>query len=115
MARCVCCYCCRFVVYLPEGRFFTEIDQAPTNWTHVVLNYLGPEEGMGTRIYLDGAYSAGDSSISREANSIGDSRLVIGRRYTALDRDYASAEVDEVLLFNAAVTEEEIEILSAHV
>ena len=103
------------MVYLPEGRFTTAIEQEPTNWTHVVLNYLGPEEGMGTRTYVDGAYSAGDSSIGGEANPIGDSRLVIGKRNTALDKDYASAEVDEVLLFNAALNEEEIQILSAHV
>ena len=102
------------MVYLPQGRFATAIEEEPTNWTHVILNYLGPEEGMGTRTYLDGRYSAGDSSIGGEANPIGDSRLVIGRRFTTQDNDYVSAEVDEVLLFNAALTEQEIQILSAH-
>ena len=56
------------MVYLHEGRFAIEIDQEPIDWTHVVLNYLGPEEGMGTRAYLDGRYSAADSSIGGEAN-----------------------------------------------
>ena len=101
-------------MYLPQGRFATAIEEEHTNWTHVILNYLGPEEGMGTRTYLDGRYSAADSSIGGEANPIGDSRLVIGRRFTTRDNDYASAEVDEVLLFNAALTEQEIQILSAH-
>ena len=81
----------------------------------MIFNYLGPEEGMGTRVYLDGAYSAGDSSISGDANSIGDSRLVIGRRNSALDKDYAGVELDELLLFNATLSEEEIKALSAYV
>ena len=41
--------------------------------------------------------------------------LVIGRRNSALDRDYASVELDELLLFNATLSEEEIKVLSAYV
>ena len=102
-------------MYLPEGQFYTHLICQQVGWTHVIFNYLGPEDGMGTRIYLDGTYSAGDSSIGGDVNSIGDSRLVFGRHNTALDKDYASIEIDELLLFNATLSEDEIKVLSAYV
>ena len=63
----------------------------------------------GTLVGSDGTR---DSSI-REATR--DGRMVIGRKTTDTDTDYASLEMDELVLFNAALTEDEIQALSTYV
>ena len=43
----------RHSVYLPDGHF--EFLEPPTSgWVHAVLNFIGPNEGQGIRIYNDG-------------------------------------------------------------
>ena len=47
-------FCFRFQVFLPDGHFFKS-NSRPLDWTHFVLNYLGPNEGQGIRIFYNGA------------------------------------------------------------
>ena len=56
------------------------------HWTHVVLNYIEPEDKSGT------------------PKQPGDGRLVIGRQHSDADED----GVDELLLFNQKLTNEEV-------
>ena len=78
-------------------------------WTHVVLNYFGPEEGtQGIRVYLDGELEATDTWKSGNPKEPGDGRLVVGRLYSDIDDTYASVGADELLLFNQKLDDQEI-------
>ena len=62
-------------------------------------------------IYHDGL--APSSLIASSSSHIpGDGRIVIGRRFSELDSNYASVQVDELLFFNQALTFTEINALS---
>ena len=83
-----------------------------SDWTHVVLNYIGPEDPQGIEIYYDGVHSR-RAAIGSAASSLpGDGRIVIGRRYTDGDYDYASVQLDELMFFNTALMDSEISMLS---
>ena len=84
-------------------------------WTHIVLNYLGPDNGMGIKLYVNGQTRAEDDVKSVKSFSPGDERLVIGRANTGADKFYAGVQLDELLMFNTSLADEEIQLLSAHV
>ena len=69
-------------------------------WTHVVCNYLGPYNGEGTRLYINGVQEEEDTEIKQGTFPEGDGRVVLGRRFTDSDEKYASADLDEILFFN---------------
>ena len=79
----------------------------------MVVNYVGPEDGAGFKVYLDGEFAADCSDDV--IKSPGDDRIVVGRTRTNEDQLHASLELDEVLLFNATLSEEVIETLNAYV
>ena len=54
-------------------------DFLPSGWTHVTLNYLGPEDGQGIEGYFDGVQSKHDQYRSENSFSAGDGRVVVGR------------------------------------
>ena len=55
------------------------------------------------------------SDINRGATThpAGDGRIVVGRINTDQDRNYASLQIDELIFFNQALTQQEIEALAA--
>ena len=80
----------------------------PTGWTHIVVNYIGPDDGQGIRVY--GIEVAG--STTRDVTcSAGDGRIVVGRCYIDEDMRYASVEIDELIFFNKALSTTDIERL----
>ena len=105
--------CFRFNVYLTNRRFFTS-NSRPTGWTHVLLNYIGPNNGQGIRIYYNGEQVASDTRKSNlySEHQPGNGRIVVGRYYTNKDQRYASVEIDELVFFNNSLNLEEIEYLS---
>ena len=85
----------------------------------MVFNYIGPQMGEGTRIYYDGRQVASSFEKTRyDALGIGikqgDGRIAIGRSFTGSDWRSGSHEVDELFLFNQALTDEEIERLNSN-
>ena len=78
-------------------------------WFHLVLNFISPLEGF--KVYNDGAEVNRTIRNFQDTYNIRDSRIVIGRSFTEVDEDYASVEVDELLFFNEALTEPEINLL----
>ena len=86
-------------MYLPDGKFSAGYPQ-PSGWTHFLLNYIGPSNGDGIRVYSDGV---------EESFPAGNGRVVVGRFYTNRDAIYGSSEADELIYFNKALTTEEIE------
>ena len=72
-----------------------------SGWIHVVLNYIGPDDGQGFQMYQDGEQTAaGSVKYTYKHASPGDGRVVLGRRYTDRDELYASVNLDELLFFN---------------
>ena len=64
---------------------------------------------------MDGVFGNGDSSKEEYTNSAGNGQIVVGKFRPEEDRNYASVELDELLFFNATLTQDDIEILKANV
>ena len=104
---------CRFGVIIAHGYFI--IDTAsPSGWTHVIINYIAPENGQGIQVYYNGYLTGADMilSLSSNTNNPGDGHIVIWRYYTDGDHLYASVQLDELMFFNEKLTDSEIIMLS---
>ena len=119
MCPCKFPQCFRYSVHLPVGHFeviVTRTTRTPS-WVHAVMNYVGPNEGQGIRIYNDGQLVGSDTTKTNEANLPSDGRIVIGRAdlhlvgTTTFLSFSASVEVDELLIFHRTLTEPEIILL----
>ena len=99
----------------PSGWFYwVDTRPPPSGWFHVVYNYIGQEDGGGVRVYHDGKL-VGSSLEKNEWNYgivEGDGRIAIGRCYIDSNWMSGSHEVDELFLFNKALTDAEIERLN---
>ena len=103
--------CFRFTVYLLDV-YFHQASTKPSGWTHIVLNYIGPNNGQGIKMFIDGAEVASDTTKDIMFNyPAGDGRIVVGRRFTNRDRDYASIQVDELVFFNCQLHSAHIQII----
>ena len=77
-------------------------------WFHVVFNYINPGDGEGTRVVYDGRLVAGVLNKRSMDITEGDGRIAIGRLYSGSNVRAGSHEVDELILFNKALTNDEI-------
>ena len=82
-----------------------------SEWTHVVLNYIGPHNGQGIRIYLDRVLTGSGTRKSVGHHSHGEGRVVVGREFTHLDYAYGSVSVDELLFYNQTLRDHQILVL----
>ena len=98
----------RFELILLDGYFFT-YHTKQIGWTHIVLNYIGPNDGEGIRFYKDGAEVASVAIKSGGPYSAGDGRIVVGRVYTEVNGNFASVQFDELIYFNAALTDADVQ------
>ena len=80
-----------------------------TRWTHVVLNYLGPHDGI--QMFMDGVEVVAGTLSSRPLSTTGNGRIVVGKGYTDRDDNYSSVQVDELIFFNSLLKPEEIDML----
>ena len=95
------------VDFLPHRRFIV-LHPKPNMWTHVVLNYIGPNNGEGIRIFYKGAEESRGEITFGGPYSAGDPRIIVGRFSTEVVMYYASVEMDELIFFNHSLTLEEI-------
>ena len=102
--------CFRFNVYLMDGFFFAHLFE-PNGWTHIVMNYVGPNDGEGIRIYYNKAEVASETTKSGGSRPTGDGRIVIGRFYPDKDMRYTSMQIDELIFFNKALSTNDIKLL----
>ena len=77
-------------------------------WIHIVLNFIGPENGEGIKFYLDGMLTGSDDTGEAETHTPGNGRVVLGRVYTDEDDLYGGVALDELLFFNQTLSEQEI-------
>ena len=109
---------CNLLICVPglcsvtPGGFGYTSHNSPQGWYHIILYYLGSNHGEGIRLYQDGAEVASVANLGSETYGAGDGRIVVGRSITNLDQFYGNIQVDELLLFNQALTPEEIQMLS---
>ena len=80
----------------------------PVGWTHIVMNYIGPSDGEGIRIFDNGTEVANVATKVAGSDHPGDGRIVVGRIYTDRGLLYASVQVDELTFFNKALSTTEI-------
>ena len=85
----------------------------PTRWTHIVLNYIGPDNGQGIRGYVNGQEVASGTTKHPRSYPAGDGRIVVGRFTTDRDLDqlYSSIQIDELIFFNKALSTTDIKLL----
>ena len=105
--------CFRVWVFLQDG-IFQVYPHIPTDWTHIVVNYIGPDDGQGIRVYFDGIEMKSDTEKHGGPFSAGDGRIVVGRINTQIDNRYSTMQADELMFFNNILTTTDIrEIFTA--
>ena len=82
-----------------------------TGWFHFVVNYIGPNDGDGIRIFYDGVEVASDSTRHPYSLPAGDGRIVVGRFHTGVNDNYGNGQIDELLFFNQALSVKDIKEL----
>ena len=73
-----------------------------------MLNFIGPNSGEGIQAFRDGALISRYQSGWPGDQTIGDGRVVIGRKYADTNNYYSHVEMDELIFFNEALLEEEV-------
>ena len=103
-------FCFRFKVFLPNGTFDVGT-YISTGWIHVVVNYIGLNNGEGTRMFIDSVEVSSATTKDTGLHSPGDERIVVGRWYKDKDDKYASVQIDELIFFNNLLSSEEVHLL----
>ena len=80
-------------------------------WTLVVVNYNGPMDGQGIRMFSNGVEVASDTAKEIQSYSLGDDRIIVDRWYTDSNEKYAGLHVDELMYFNTVLSTEEVYLL----
>ena len=92
------------------NKYFILASLRQTGWTHIVLNYIGPNDEQGIRGYYNGMEVV--NGFTKDATrSPGDGRIVVGKIKTDENRDYPSMQIDELIFFNKALSTTDIKLL----
>ena len=73
-----------------------------------MLNYIGPNIGEGIQAFKDGAFKERHPSGAEGNHPVSNGQKVVGRRYPDRSQNYAHVEVDELVFFNKALSNEEV-------
>ena len=61
-----------------DGAFYDNFDFS-AGWFHIAVNYIGPNDAEGLRVYKDGADETGDAKVEMGySHPIADGRVVVG-------------------------------------
>ena len=63
---------------------------------------------LNHRVYQDGVQTGSDVTQSNRVEQPGEGRVVLGREYTNKNGRYGSVDLDELILFNQALSVEQI-------
>ena len=91
--------------------FFLTVASTPSTWVHSVVNFIGPDNGEGIRVYHSGNNVASKDTIFPVSRTAGNGRITIGRRYAGFFHKYASVEVDVLVFFNSFLSADQIQSL----
>ena len=98
----------RYHVYLADEYFIIGTSKQ-SGWIHVVLNYIGPSDGI--RLFYDGAEVKSDTVKDAASVPSGDAGIVVGRRYTDIDSYYGNVKIDELIFFDQDLSSEDIQLI----
>ena len=70
--------CFRVQVAIQNGYFETHANTVP-GWFHIVLNYVGSNNGQEIRMFVDGQEMATTSTKISRSDSNGNGRVVVGK------------------------------------
>ena len=106
----------RYIVFILGARFLV-LYPKPTDWFHVVINYFGPDDGEGIKVYHNREEVGSDTTRFPlpETNTPGEGRMALGRDPIGDEEFYGfygSVEVEDLRFFNQNLTAEAIETLS---
>ena len=107
MCRVIVLFHCRYRIYLLNSRFVTDV-ALPSGWFHVVMNYLGPEDGQGIRAYHNGVLIGSDNTTGSGTSSLGNGIVAVGKYPAENDGNYANVDMDELMFFNQILTDQSI-------
>ena len=102
--------CFSVLVNLQNGQFHASYLK-PTGWTHILINYIRFNGGAAIIIHDNNRQVTSDTTKTVKSYSPGDGRIVVGRQYTDKDSNYVSVQVDELIFFNEALTDKDVEAL----
>ena len=77
-----------------------------------MVNYIGPSDGQGIRIYYDGVQAGSHNTKYAQTSQSGAGRVVLGRQGIDWDATYGSFGIDELLFFNETLTDENIQAMN---
>ena len=113
-----CCNCFdthfRHDLNFRSGRYYTIVN-TPNRfvWFHNVFNFLGTNNDQGIRVYNDGILAGKDSELSGSPNILLHGPILLGFGSSGGGRNPdSSIQLDELLIYNRALTAAEIAILS---
>ena len=84
----------------------------PSDWTHIVLNYIGPQDGERIRVYYNGVQTGNDTTKDPFGFSPGHGRVVIGRFPTDFDGQNGGVNINELLFFNRRLSDQDVQAIS---
>lgn len=76
-----------------------------------MLNYIGPNDGQGIRVYYDGVQVDSATTTYAASQSTTDGMIVVGRWYTDFDREYSGVQVNELIFFDGVLSSDDINAL----
>ena len=89
-------------------KFSVNIPNVSNQWIHLVLNFIDPNSGEGIQAFKDGAFIAENQGGADGNNTVGDGRVIVGKKHANSNKFYAHVEVDELIFFNEALSNEEV-------
>ena len=93
-------------VHEMDGSFSAKT-HIPFSWTHFVLNYIGPQDGI--QVFGNGTLLDEDTSKTESQRTQQESRVAVGKRYTNYNGlGFSSIKVDELLFFNTTLSSGDI-------
>ena len=76
------------------------------------MNYLGPNNNQGIRMYQNGVPRGSDvTKQGGSSHQTGSGKIVVGRQFTGSNQRYTSVQIDELWLFNISLSNEEIQAI----
>ena len=105
-----CCFAFRYHAWNSKSFFYVDVAR-PTGWVHVVSNFIGTADEM--KIYHDGAEAGHATRIveeDREEDRVSNEGTIFVGRFRP--NSTSTFVIDEMLFFNAALSEDDITLLS---
>ena len=95
---------------LVDHRYEPRVAGSLPSWTQVVLVYHGPDAGVS--IYYNGIFKTKDSTKESHGSwASGNGKVAIGKFYVRSNSGFASVLVDELMLWNVALSQQQLQQL----